>query len=76
MKEVILTNDRLFMSMFGRWVFGKTQQIFSMLLSPTTFNPPVGNTYYFYKDYQPLFEQLSEKLEHDFLPCLDFEENQ
>ena len=52
---------------------GKTRLIYSMLASPTTFYPPIEKTFYFYKEYQPLFQEMSERLNLEFIPCLDFE---
>ena len=73
MNKIIFTNDRLFMSMVGPSGSGKTRLIFSMLASSTTFHPHIGKTYYFYKEYQPLFREMEDKLDIEFLPCLDFE---
>ena len=61
------------MSLVGPGGSGKTRLIFAMLASPTTFYPPITKTYYFYKEYQPLFEEMSKKLDIEFIPCLDFE---
>ena len=44
-----------------------------MLASPTTFYPSIEKTFYFYKEYQPLFQEISERLNIEFIPCLDFE---
>ena len=73
MNKIIFTNDRLFMAIVGPGGSGKTRLIYSMLASPTTFSPPISKTYYFYKEYQPLFNEMSEKLGIEFIPCLDFE---
>ena len=73
MNKIIFTNDRLFMALVGPGGSGKTRLIYSMLASPTTFYPPIEKTFYFYKEYQPLFQEMSERLNIEFIPCLDFE---
>ena len=33
--------------------------------------PTLGKIYYFYKEYQPLFKEIKDKIEGiEFLPCL------
>ena len=45
-----------------------------MLASPLTFKPTLGKFYYFYKENQPLFKEMQDKIEDkEFLPCLEFE---
>ena len=62
------------MSVVGPSGSGKTRLIFKMLASPTTFKPALGKIYYFYKEYQPLFKEMQDKIEDiEFLPCLEFE---
>ena len=61
------------MAIVGPGGSGKTRLIYSMLASPTTFSPGIEKTYYFYKEYQPLFKEMNEKLGIEFIPCLDFE---
>ena len=73
MNKIIFTNDRLFMSLVGPGGSGKTRLIFAMIASPTTFYPKLQKTYYFYKEYQPLFKEMAGKLNIEFVPCLDFE---
>ena len=51
---------------------GKTRLIFSMLASQT-FHPKFEKIYYFYKEFQPIFKEMSEKLVIEFVPCLDFQ---
>ena len=68
MNKIMFTKDKLFMSMVGQSGSGKTLLIFSLLASPTTFYPPVEKSYYFYKQNQSLFKELSEKLEIEFVP--------
>ena len=74
MNKIIFTNDRLLMSVVGPSGSGKSRLIFKMLASPTTFKPTLGKIYYFYKEYQPLFKEMQDKIEDiEFLPCLEFE---
>ena len=62
------------MSVVGPSGSGKSRLIFKMLASPTTFKPTLGKIYYFYKEYQPLFKEMQDKIEDiEFLPCLEFE---
>ena len=61
------------MSLVGPGGSGKTRLIFAMIASPTTFYPKLQKTYYFYKEYQPLFKEMAGKLNIEFVPCLDFE---
>ena len=68
LNKIMFTKDKLFMSMVGQSGSGKTLLIFSLLASPTTFYPPVEKSYYFYKQNQSLFKELSEKLEIEFVP--------
>ena len=72
MNKIIFTNDRLFMSVVGPSGSGKTRLIFSMLASQT-FYPKFEKIYYFYKEFQPIFKEMSEKLVIEFVPCLDFQ---
>ena len=73
MNKIIFTNDRLFMSIVGPSGSGKSRLIFSMLASSTTFEPPADKIYYFYKDHQPLFKEMEEKLNIEFLSCLNIQ---
>ena len=59
------------MSVVGPGGSGKTGLIFSMLASKT-FRPSFKNTFYFYKEYQPLFNEMAKKLNIEFVPCLDY----
>ena len=61
------------MSPVGPGDSGKTRLIFAMLASPTTFISSCKKTYYFNKEYQPLLKEMAEKLNIEFVPCLDFE---
>ena len=55
MNKVILTHDRVFMSIVGPSGCGKTELLLRMLKS-STFYPRFEKIYYFYKEYQPLFK--------------------
>ena len=44
-----------------------------MFASLTNFHPTIGKTYYFYKEYQPLFKDMAQKLAMEVIPCLEFE---
>ena len=44
-----------------------------MLASPRTFYPKLLKFYYFCEEYQPLFKEIAEKLNIEFVPYLDFE---
>ena len=57
------------MALVGPGSSGNTRLIYLMLVSPTT----IEKTFYFYKEYQPLFQQMSERLNIEFIPYLDFE---
>ena len=72
MNKIIFINDRLFMALVGPGGSAKTRLIYSMLALPT-FYPPIEKTFHFYKEYQPLFQEMSERLNNKFIPCLDFE---
>ena len=73
MNKTIFTSDRIFMSLVAPGGSGKTRLIFAMLTSPTTFYPKLQKTYDFYKDYQPLFKEMAEKMNIELAPSLDFE---
>ena len=57
MNKVILTNDRVFMSIVGPSGCGKTELLFRMLKG-STFYPGFEKIYYFYKEFQPLFKDM------------------
>ena len=59
------------MSVVGPGGSGKTGIFFSMLASKT-FRPSFRKTFYFYKEFQPLFNEMAKKLNKEFVPCLDF----
>ena len=74
MNKIVFTNDRLFMALVGPGCPCKTRLIYSMLTSPSTFCSPIEKkTFYVYKVFQPLFQEMSERLNIEFIPCLDFE---
>ena len=52
MNKVILTHDRIFMSVVGPSGSGKTELIFKMLKG-STFYPKFEKIFYFYKEHQP-----------------------
>ena len=72
MNEIIVNDDRQFMSVVGPRGSEKTRIVFSMLAS-TSIDRPVEKTCFYDKDYEPLFKQMAEKLDFEFVPCLDFE---
>ena len=57
MNKVILTHDRVFMSIVGPSGCGKTELLFRMLKG-STFYPRFEKIYYFYKEFQPLFKDM------------------
>ena len=71
MNKISFTKDRLFMALVGPGGSGELL-VHSMLASPT-FYPPIEKTFYDYKEYQPLFQEMSERLNIESIPCVDFE---
>ena len=61
MNKVILTHDRIFMSVVGPSGSGKTELIFKMLKG-ATFYPTFDKIYYFYKEYQSSFAKTQKEL--------------
>ena len=59
MNKVILTHDRIFMSIVGPSGCGKTELLFRMLKG-STFYPRFEKIYYFYKEFQPLFKGMQQ----------------
>ena len=57
MNKVILTHDRVFMSIVGPSGCGKTELLFRMLKG-LTFYPSFEENYYFYKEFQSLFKDM------------------
>ena len=70
--EIPFREDRSFIHVFSWTGWIETQLIFSMLASPRTFYPSVEK-HIISKGYQPLFKEMAEKLNIEFLFCLDFE---
>ena len=57
MNKVILTHDRIFMSIVGPSGSGKTELMFHMLQG-NSFYPRFEKLYYFYKEFLPLFREM------------------
>ena len=57
MNKVILTHDRVFMSIVGPSGCGKTELLIRMLKG-STFYPRFEKIYFFYKEFQPLFKDM------------------
>jgi ABC-type dipeptide/oligopeptide/nickel transport system ATPase component len=72
MNKVILTDSRLFMSVVGPSGCGKSLLIYKMLAG-TTFYPKFENIYFFYQEYQPLYDMMKRSLNIEFISCIDFE---
>ena len=60
MNKIIFTNARLLMALIGPWGSSKARLVYSMLATPTTFYPRIEKIFYFYKKYQPLFQEMSD----------------
>ena len=73
MNMIFPTNDRVFMALVGPWGSGETRVILSILASLTTIYPPIENTFYYFKKYQQLSQEMSERLNNEFIAWLDFE---
>ena len=67
MNKVISTEDRIFMSVVGASGSGKTQLILALLsetvLSCGIFYPNFLNIIYYYKFWQPIYEEFQKRLE-------------
>ena len=57
MNKVILTHDRVFMSIVGPRGYGKTELLFRML-KDSTFYPCFEKIYYSYKEFQLFFKDM------------------
>ena len=57
MNKIILTHDRVFMSIVRPSGCGNTELLFRMLKG-SIFYPPLKKNYYFYKEFQPLFKDM------------------
>ena len=73
MNKIILTDDRLFMALVSPGGSGKLVSFIRCLPQLQHFIHPSKKTSYFYKEYQPLFQEMTERLNIEFTPCLDFE---
>ena len=69
MNKIILTHDRVFMSIVGPSGCGKTELLFRMLKG-STFYPRFEKIYYFYKEFQPLFKDMQQ-----VIPGIEFLKN-
>ena len=63
MKELILTNDRIFMAVVGPSGSGKTDLIFNMLQG-LLFYPAFPKICYVYKEFQVTFTAMQRKIPH------------
>ena len=61
MNKVILTHDRIIMSIVEPSGSGKTELMFHMLQG-NSFYPRFEKIYYFYKEFQPLFREMRGRL--------------
>ena len=71
LKKIIFTSDYVFMFVVGPGGSGETRLIFSMLASET-FSPSFHKTFYFYKKYQLLFDEMAKEQNIEFVLCFDF----
>ena len=73
MNKVILTHDRVFMSIVGPSGCGKTELLFRTL-NGSTFYPRFEKSYNFYKEFQPLFKDMQRVIPGiEFLKYLGFD---
>jgi hypothetical protein len=73
MNKVIFTDSRLFMAVVGPSASGKTRLILQMLLE-SAFHPNFRKIYFFYQEYQDIYEQIRRmQIDIHFMPCVDFE---
>ena len=72
MNKVILTKDRLFMTVVGPSGSGKTQLIYQMLTGKT-FYPKYDKIYFFYREYQQIYQKMETELNIQFIGCIDFD---
>ena len=59
MNKIILTHDRVFMSIVGPSGCDETELLFRMLKG-STFYPRFEKIFYFYKEFQPLFKDIQQ----------------
>ena len=72
MNKVVLTDERVFMAVVGPSGSGKTRLIYKMLTGPT-FYPRFNKIYYFYQEYQTIYDDMQRYLNIEFIPCIDFD---
>ena len=72
MNKIISTRDRVFMALVGPSGSGKTDLIFKMLLHKT-FYPLLDEIYYFYREDQPIFRDMTTKLNIQFIKFNSFD---
>lgn len=72
MNKVIFTKDRLFMTIVGPSGCGKTQLIHRMLKGKS-FYPRFDKIYFFYQEWQPIYQNMQMELNIQFVPCVDFD---
>ena len=72
MNKIIFTNDRVFMALVGPSGSGKTQLVFQMLFGGT-FYPQIQSTYYFYREYQPIFSKVEQLINIQFVQFSSFD---
>lgn len=72
MNKIILTQDRMFMAVVGPSGSGKTELIFNMLLG-SSFYPSFKKIFFFYKEYQKLFQFVHEKINVQFIKFSNFD---
>ena len=71
MNKIILTKERVFISLVGPSGSGKLHLIFEWL-KIGKFQPKFDNIFYFYQHYQPLYGQMQRK-NLKFFQGVDFE---
>ena len=72
MNKVIFTENRLFMAIVGPSGSGKTRLIHQMLTG-NTFYPKYDRIFFFYQEYQSIYDQMRSELNIEFVQCIDFE---
>ena len=72
MNKIISTRDQVFMALVDPSGSGKTDLIFKMLLHKT-FYPLLDEIYYFYREDQPIFRDMTTKLNIQFIKFNSFD---
>lgn len=72
MNKVIFTQERIFMAVVGPSGSGKTQLIYKMLVD-NTFYPKFKTIYYFYMEWQQIYDKMQSELNIKFVPCVNFD---